>query len=100
MSVIEVVPVAVGIPDSTPAGLKVKRGGGVPALTLHVSVDGGVGLAAVNVKLYGRFTAPKGGAGVALMTGGGGSLIMMVCVLVGSGDTCGVPESDSVTETV
>jgi len=50
--------------------------GGVPALTLHIK--GGAELDAMKVKLYGIFTAPEGGAGAELMTGGAGSLIVMV----------------------
>lgn len=76
MSVKVDVPAAVGVPESTPSGLSIGPGGGVPALILHIK--GGAVLDAVKVKLYGIFTAPDGGAGVELMTGGAGSLIMMV----------------------
>jgi hypothetical protein len=76
MSVKEEVPVAVGVPENTPSGLSIGPGGGVPALTLHIK--GGAVLAAVKVKLYGMFTTPEGGAGVELMTGGAGSLMVMV----------------------
>ena len=75
MSVNDEVPSVVGVPERTPAGLRVRPGGGVPELVLHVS--GVAVLDAVKAKLYGRLTAPEGGAGVALMTGGGGSTMTM-----------------------
>src|SRR5579864_649998 len=76
MSVKLDVPAAVGVPESTPSVLSIGPGGGVPALTLHI--NGGAVLDAVKVKLYGIFRAPDGGAGVTLMTGGAGSLMVRV----------------------
>ena len=49
MSVIEDVPVTVGVPESTPSGLRVSPTGSVPTLTLHI--NGLAGLFAVKVKL-------------------------------------------------
>src|SRR5580692_5683445 len=92
ISVNEDVPAAVGVPESTPPALRARPGGGVPALTLQT--NGVAVLDAVKVKLYGRFTAPVGGAGVVLMTGGAG-LLMTIVGLPGV-VTCGVPESATV----
>jgi len=44
-----VVPTVVGVPESTPFGLRVKPAGRVPTLTLQV--NGEAGLDAVKVKL-------------------------------------------------
>ncbi len=54
-------PVLVGVPESTPALESVNPGGSGP-VSVHVCAP--IPPNAENVKLYGRFRAPAGGAGV------------------------------------
>src|SRR5579864_50889 len=75
MSVMGLVPTAVGVPERTPPAENVRPAGRVPTLILQV--NGGATLDAMKLKLKGSFSPPLGGAAVS-MTGGAGSLMTMV----------------------
>src|SRR5215510_9354883 len=68
-------PVLVGVPDRVPSFARFRPGGSAP---VSLQVSGASPPLAVNRKLYGRLIAPSEGGGLVLITGGGGSLMIIV----------------------
>jgi len=93
VTVNEVVPAAVGVPESTPAVLSVRPAGSVPVVTAQVSAP--VPPVATSVKLYAVPTVPGGRGEVVVIFNIGGAITNVAAkVAVCAG------EPESVTDTV
>jgi hypothetical protein len=73
--------VAVGVPEITPARLKLRPGGIMPAVWLHVMVGLPV---AVSVVLYTTLIVPEGNVGALVITGATGAATPVPTKAVGA----------------